>query len=1092
MVPAEPRSCRACPPFLTTNALAGSATLPRFTPLFSFPYMHFTIKTFLGFFITAKTAFAFYHLAVVSMKEEDSMIIKALRQCSPDKQGVNPIMRRFYLMVMVLLTALFCNSGPAWSQDRFVDMGDGTVLDTWQKVRWLKNANCFGAQTWADAMAMSYNLLSGMCGLTDGSVAGTWRLPDYEVQSHLLDPQYTTKDSLSAAFTNFQVFSNTYWSYTTFDDSYLAFPFRDPDCLDGVCAYWVSDITGAVAPALKSLSVKFWPVRDGHFGWITVSPSIPGKDYGSVTPNTTSASQAFTISNNGTMPVFINIVLSGGDSSMFALDKGDGSGGTCGATPTLDAGSSCTVSASFKPTKPGGKSTYLWINTDATMNPNTYILLTGNYLDPNVSWWKAENDANDGVSGNNGTMTGGTYAPGKIGQAFSFDGTAQYVSVPSSSTMDVYGTHSVAFWVKPNALPTAGMVYPVVSKWVDGYEHKQVHVNADGRITYFLYGTTAGSGITSATALQTGVWTHVAATYDGKNMKIFLNGVQDASIAAAGDVGDGTGTLYLGYNPDTTFAGGEAPFNGLLDEVGWFNRALSPIEVGEIANMPPDAFTFTAQTGLPLNMDTESNPITVTGISYVTAISISNGSYAISTNNGVNWSSWTNAAGYVAANNQVKVAQRSSSNNSTLTTATLTIGGITGTFDVTTAPSGAPDANGLVAWWKGDNNVYDTMGGNNGTLNGEAGYATGKLGQAFSFDGSEQYVSIPRSNMDVFSIGRTHSVAFWVKIAGKPAAGKSFYIVNKWEDRYEDMLISIDEYGKVHYFLFGTSGSGVTSTNALTPGVWTNVVVTYDGDSMNIYINGLTDASSTVSGTVGNGTGNLYFVYNPERTSQGNEAPFSGQLDEVEWYNRALSSAEIAAMLPRYTLAVSVSGTGSGTIASTPQGANPAGISCTSESCTTTYPFNTPVTLTATLNAITTFGSWGGDCNGSGACGFTMDTDKTITASLIQAPLAKNTTCDKTYPTLAEALTDSDRAAVSGDELLLLGAPYDEAVLLSKGFVLNGGWYATYLGLSGLPTTLNGDLTIQNGGSTVGGVDVKGKLVIQGGSLQANGVTVRP
>ncbi len=63
---------------------------------------------------------------------------------------------------------------------------------------------------------------------------------------------------------------------------------------------------------------------------------------------------------------------------------------------------------------------------------------------------------------------------------------------------------------------------------------------------------------------------------------------------------------------------------------------------------------------------------------------------------------------------------------------------------------------------------------------------------------------------------------------------------------------------------------------------------------------------------------------------------------------------------------------------------------------------------------------------------------------------------------------------------------------LDKAITLSGGWNASYLGLSGLPTTLNGDLTIQSGGSTVGSVDVKGKLVIQGGSLRANGVTVRP
>ena len=185
-----------------------------------------------------------------------------------------------------------------------------------------------------------------------------------------------------------------------------------------------------------------------------------------------------------------------------------------------------------------------------------------------VSWWRGEGNATDTQGVNNGTLNGGvTFVTGKVGQAFSFDGsTAQYVSIPSSASLNIFGTHTVAFWVKPNALPTSGKNYQLVSKWTNGYEHKQVSINANGTVSYFLYGTTAGSGVTSTTALTPGVWCHVAATYDGANMKIYINGVQDASTAANGDVGDGSGTLYLGYNPDTAaFAGGEAYFNGQLD-----------------------------------------------------------------------------------------------------------------------------------------------------------------------------------------------------------------------------------------------------------------------------------------------------------------------------------------------------------------------------------------------------------------------------------------------------------------------------------------------------------------------------------------------
>ena len=125
-------------------------------------------------------------------------------------------------------------------------------------------------------------------------------------------------------------------------------------------------------------------------------------------------------------------------------------------------------------------------------------------------------------------------------------------------------------------------MYPLVSKWTSGYEYKLVNLNANGTITYFLFGTTAGSGVTSTTALQRDAWCHVAATYDGANMKIYINGVLDASTAANGDVGDGAGTLYLGFDPTTALAVGGVPFNGQLDEVGWYDKALSATEVANL------------------------------------------------------------------------------------------------------------------------------------------------------------------------------------------------------------------------------------------------------------------------------------------------------------------------------------------------------------------------------------------------------------------------------------------------------------------------------------------------------------------------------
>lgn len=99
----------------------------------------------------------------------------------------------------------------------------------------------------------------------------------------------------------------------------------------------------------------------------------------------------------------------------------------------------------------------------------------------------------------------------------------------------------------------------------------------------------------------------------------------------------------------------------------------------------PTAFSFTSQTAVAMNSLIESSAITVAGINAAAAISISSGGeYAVSTDGGASWGSWSSAAGTVAVNNKVKIRQTSSSNPGVTTMVTLTIGGVTGKFVVTT------------------------------------------------------------------------------------------------------------------------------------------------------------------------------------------------------------------------------------------------------------------------------------------------------------------------------------------------------------------------------------------------------------------------
>ena len=560
-------------------------------------------------------------------------------------------MRKCCCFVMLLYsTLLLCTS--AWSLDRFVDLGNGSVLDTTYNLRWLKNAKCFSLQNLATAMSSASNLSPPSCGLTDGSLAGDWRLPTIDELRMFTNAGYFAASLNAAGFDNVQ--AAPYWSSS--ESTYGA--------VYGQTLY-MND--GSVSNDFKTGLNEVWPVRAGQYWSLDPLVIWGAVDFGSRIVGLTSSGHPFTLKNSGTSQLSVtSISLSGSDAGQFTLATG-------GPTPcsgltsfTLAGGTSCTVLVSAKPASPGSKSANLTVtangaSTDATLSvtgiaavtyndngstsgvvptdsqgylsattvtvldnsgalaKNGYIFngwntatdgsgtsyqpgATFSYASPVVlyakwsvptappgglvSWWQGEGTAIDTQGRNNGTLQGGaTYVPGLVGQAFNFEGsTAQYVSVPSTAFLNIYGTHSVSFWVKLTTLPPAGKAYYVVSKWTNGAEHKQININADGKVFYYLFGTTAGSGVTTTAALQTGVWTHVAATYDGANMKIYINGALNASVPANNDVGDSNGALYLGNNPLIAASYSGANFNGQLDELGWFNSALSATDIASIYN----------------------------------------------------------------------------------------------------------------------------------------------------------------------------------------------------------------------------------------------------------------------------------------------------------------------------------------------------------------------------------------------------------------------------------------------------------------------------------------------------------------------------
>jgi len=211
-----------------------------------------------------------------------------------------------------------------------------------------------------------------------------------------------------------------------------------------------------------------------------------------------------------------------------------------------------------------------------------------------VAWYTADGTANDSVGTNNGTLqNGATFASGMVGQAFSLNGINQFVSLPSnvvsypaagvSSTQPI----SVDAWFSTTSggviLGQQGLAIPPAAP---SGAVPAIYVGSDGFLYAELFSNGTASPISSAPVrVNNGVFHLVAVTYDGSTESVYLDGALIGSApflqvgyAPSYQYQIGTG-FTLGWPAGTS---GYFYFQGLIDEVEIFNRALAQSEVQSI------------------------------------------------------------------------------------------------------------------------------------------------------------------------------------------------------------------------------------------------------------------------------------------------------------------------------------------------------------------------------------------------------------------------------------------------------------------------------------------------------------------------------
>jgi hypothetical protein len=178
-------------------------------------------------------------------------------------------------------------------------------------------------------------------------------------------------------------------------------------------------------------------------------------------------------------------------------------------------------------------------------------------------------------SGNNGTVANGTWtSSGRFGSAIVFNGTSTLVTVPDNTSLDLTTGMTLEAWVYPTVQPTGWR--SIVLKEQPGNVLYYLHAgsSSQNRPATGVYAAGGERILFGGTRLAAATWTHLAATYDGANQRLFVNGVQVASRAQTGPIGTSASPLRVGGNG----IWGEF-FNGRIDEVRVYNRALTQAEI---------------------------------------------------------------------------------------------------------------------------------------------------------------------------------------------------------------------------------------------------------------------------------------------------------------------------------------------------------------------------------------------------------------------------------------------------------------------------------------------------------------------------------
>src|SRR5436853_6014099 len=195
----------------------------------------------------------------------------------------------------------------------------------------------------------------------------------------------------------------------------------------------------------------------------------------------------------------------------------------------------------------------------------------------------------------------------------------------------------------------------------------------------------------------------------------------------------------------------------------------------------------------------------------------------------------------------------------------------------------------LIAWWPAEDNTNDIVGHNNGTYNGSPAYTVGKVGQSFALDGAS-YISVP--NAANLSLTGELTIDAWVM----PTANNAYmHIVSKRDSN--NFNVSYEVFVNVGTLGFAKKFSGANESAdsgiVIPLNTWSHIAVTISDTTLTFYVNGVANGPFIIGARP---TTSDVLTIGDAHGSFGDVEFWTGRLDEIELFDRALSGTEIAAI----------------------------------------------------------------------------------------------------------------------------------------------------------------------------------------------------